>query len=194
MTDISFAELVEGLMKQHGTERTAAERLARKRLGIKESEPRVKLVMANLSVERNGVVDRAQSYISVSIGNPAIARRENDRLELTLLFAPRTKKNSKEHYARQSLGYRKYCNAIVKHVKSLAQDLMLPLPDRPYNCTAHFYTDNDIADTVGLMQGLADALENAGAISNDRLIRTWDGTSQTLDKDHPRVVLSLTPK
>jgi hypothetical protein len=80
-----------------------------------------------------------------------------------------------------------------------AAALGLPLPDRPYNCAALFHTDNDRSDTVGLMQALADALEPdtrsgfVGVLTDDRLIRTWDGTRQAHAPLRPGITLTLTP-
>jgi Holliday junction resolvase RusA-like endonuclease len=196
MTGPSLEQVIKGLMEL-GTSRENAERLAMRSVGgrrTKVDPPKVKLVAANLTIERNGQVDVQRSAYHVSIGDPPFAVRNGDRLELTLLFPPRSKKNHTEHYAQQSLGYRKFRNAVVKHLKSLKADLGLPLPEQRYNCAARFYTDNDRSDTVGLMQGLADALENAGVIANDRLIVTWDGSDQTLDKANARVELTLTPR
>lgn len=129
----------------------------------------------------------------IQIGNPPIAVRRGPSLDLVLLFPPRSKKNHKAHYAAQSTGYRKFRNAVVRHLESFRAELQLPLPDIAYNLAAVFYTDNDAADTLGLLQGLADALENAGVVTNDRVFRTFDGSDQVLDKLRPRVELRITP-
>ena len=135
----------------------------------------------------------AERFGAVIVGDPPIARRLDDELELVLLFAPRTKKGHTTLGIKQSAGYTRFKNAVVKHLASLTTQLGLPLPERRYNCAAVFYVDNDAADTVGLMQGLADALENAGVLTNDRQIATWDGTRQELARLNPRVELTLTP-
>lgn len=131
----------------------------------------------------------------IVIGDPAIARRVGDRLELTLLFAPRTKKNSKQNIARQSKAYIAFRNAVTKHLASFREALALPLPDRPYNLAAVFYTDSagDRADVFGLLQGLADALQDAGVITDDWHVRTVDGSRVVSDHARPRVELTLTP-
>lgn len=138
--------------------------------------------------------DRRELRERIVIGDPPIASRYHDRLTLTLLFAPRTKKNHGQSFGiKQSVGYQKFRNAVVAHIAAHKTALGLPLPERQYNIAAHFFTDNDRADTVGLMQGLADALEDAEVLTDDRQLRTWNGTDQSLDQTHPRVELTITP-
>lgn len=129
----------------------------------------------------------------VRIGDPPVAERDGDRLMLALPFPPRTKKNSKQNYGTQSVAYRRFVHQVRGWVEPFRAELALPLPDQWYNCAAQFHVDNDAADTVGLMQGLADALQDAGVLTNDRWIRTWNGTDQCTAKERPRVVLTLTP-
>jgi hypothetical protein len=49
------------------------------------------------------------------------------------------------------------------------------------------------ADLVGLLQGLADALENAGVVSNDRWFRAFDGSRMIAGDPRPRVELEIRP-
>ena len=67
------------------------------------------------------------------------------------------------------------------------------LVDQPYNCCALFYRDRNSGDAVGYQQGLADALEKWGILSNDRFITSWDGTRMLVDRERPRVEVTLTP-
>jgi Holliday junction resolvase RusA-like endonuclease len=60
-------------------------------------------------------------------------------------------------------------------------------------CRAMFYRDANRGDLIGYMQALADALEAAGIVENDRLIVSWDGTRMLTDKANPRVEVELTP-
>ncbi len=62
----------------------------------------------------------------------------------------------------------------------------------PVQVQALFYRrTNTTGDLHGYMQALADALEKAGVIENDRLICSWDGSRKLIDKEHPRVELVL---
>ena len=62
----------------------------------------------------------------------------------------------------------------------------------PVNCTATFYRDANRGDAVGYYQGLADLLQKRGVIANDRLIVSWDGSRLAVDRDRPRVEITLT--
>jgi len=44
------------------------------------------------------------------------------------------------------------------------------------NCRALIYRDKRIGDAVNYYQAIADALEEAGVVTNDRLIAAWDGS------------------
>jgi hypothetical protein len=62
----------------------------------------------------------------------------------------------------------------------------------PYNCAAIFYRDANRGDAVGYYQGLADVLEKAQVITNDKFITQWDGSRLLVDRENPRVELVLT--
>lgn len=59
------------------------------------------------------------------------------------------------------------------------------------NCRAHFYRDANRGDAVGYYQGLADLLEKRGIVFNDSQIVSWDGSRLFVDKDQPRVEVTL---
>jgi hypothetical protein len=67
------------------------------------------------------------------------------------------------------------------------------LRDQPYNCCALFYRDADRGDAVGMYQGCADVLEELEVVSNDRWIVSWDGSQMLVDREAPRVLVTLTP-
>lgn len=120
----------------------------------------------------------------------AIVTREGETVRITLLGPPRTKKNHKQHYAKQSPAYTKW-NADVK---DQLRDFGPTLPDKPYNLAARFFVDDPgrLADLLGLLQGLADSLENAGVVSNDRYFEGFDGSRKAgYDRIRPRVELEI---
>jgi len=65
------------------------------------------------------------------------------------------------------------------------------LPDQPYQCEAIFYRDADRGDLIGFEQGLADFLEKREIITNDKWIRSWDGSRLDIDRAQPRVELTI---
>ena len=125
---------------------------------------------------------------------PIRAMRWLNGFRCTIRSAPRTKKNSTTLGIRQSPAYRAYCDLIVNGFEPLLTQLELPLADRPYNLAATFYVDRwgERADLIGLLQGLADALENAGVVSDDRWFRALDKSRVIAGEAEPRVELLIT--
>lgn len=114
-------------------------------------------------------------------------------LRLTLYGAPRTKKTSNQ---LQRFGGR------LKVVPSAAwmkwRDDCLPqvndsmrLRDQPYNLCAIFYRDANRGDAVGYLQGVADVLQEAGVVSDDKWFTQFDGTRLRVDRKRPRVEIVL---
>jgi hypothetical protein len=64
----------------------------------------------------------------------------------------------------------------------------------PVNCCAIFYRETRTGDAVGYYQALADALEEARIVENDKLIVSWDGSRLEKDKINPRVEVHLETK
>jgi Holliday junction resolvase RusA-like endonuclease len=72
--------------------------------------------------------------------------------------------------------------AFVMHRKRCA----LPLAE-PVNVRALFFRDARRGDTTGYYQALADLLERAGILKNDKFIASWDGSRLLVDRDNPRI-------
>ena len=49
-----------------------------------------------------------------------------------------------------------------------------------------------VHDAVGYYQALADALESAGVLSNDKWITQWDGSRLAKDAERSRIEVTLT--
>lgn len=124
-----------------------------------------------------------------------IRERGSDALSLTLIATPRTKKTGTTLGIKQKAAYRFYRDCIIAQVEPMKVHLQLPLPDQPYNCRAVYYVDKrgERADYNGLNQGLHDALQNAGVVSDDWHFRTCDGTRIVFGDDRPRVEVHITP-
>ena len=63
---------------------------------------------------------------------------------------------------------------------------------QPLNCCAIFYREKDLGDAVGYYQGLADSLEAAGVLADDKWIKRWWGSDLDKDKERPRIEVTLT--
>lgn len=59
------------------------------------------------------------------------------------------------------------------------------------NCRALFLRQTNIGDATGFYQALADTLQDAGVILNDRFIVSWDGSRLDKDAANPRVIVTL---
>lgn len=130
-------------------------------------------------------------------------------LRLVLPSAPRTKKTSNRIFflgqrcsacsrgsrakVMPSEAWETWCNRLTPQIKAALPAGWKPI-DFAVNCAALFYQDVDRADACGLYQGLADLLQHAGVVANDRWIRTWDGSLPLKDAQNPRVELVLTRK
>jgi Holliday junction resolvase RusA-like endonuclease len=119
-------------------------------------------------------------------------------LHLVIPYPPRTKKNGGAGGymgIRQRTAYRQYRDFIITMVQPLLGPLGLPLHPMPLNLCALYYVDvrGKRADLVGLHQGLADALENAEVLVDDRWIRATDGSRIIPDDPNPRVDVVITP-
>lgn len=143
-------------------------------------------------------VRKARAAHLATLGVLALHQRVGDRLRLVLNLAPRTKKNGRKGgFAgiKQGPAYRAYRDAIVEAIAGIKDVHGLPLPEQPYNIAVTYYVDvrGKRADKCGLDQGLYDALENAGVVTNDWQFRTDDGTRIVAGDPSPRVELVITP-
>ena len=62
----------------------------------------------------------------------------------------------------------------------------------PVNMTALIYREKNVGDALNYLEAIADALERAGVVKNDRLIVSFDGSRLLKDADRPRVEVVLT--
>lgn len=184
---MSPAEIERGLVAQ-GVPRKNAKRAADR--ALIDGNP--------LAVEPPGVILPSPR---VTIREPTITATRGLDIHghhfcCTIPFPPRTKKNHGRAFGiKQSAAYVRYKNAIVTGFLPLITAFDLPLPDHAYNLEAIFYVDarGKSADLIGLLQGLADALENAGVVSNDWWFRSFDRSRVVTDDPSPRVDVMIAP-
>ena len=62
---------------------------------------------------------------------------------------------------------------------------------KPVSVRAMFFRERNVGDLINFMQAVADALEHAGVVVNDRLIVSWDGSRLSKDAVRPRVELEV---
>lgn len=118
-------------------------------------------------------------------------------MRLVILGAPRTKKNSSRIVRNKATGAAMVLpSAAVKAWESSAAYQLMGQWRRcpityPVQVSATFYRERAVGDLVNFMQALADALEVAKVVQNDRLIVSWDGTRLDKDAQNPRVELEI---
>ena len=138
---------------------------------------------------------------------PSFTLRSGESISFVLPVKPRTKKN---HGSVIKRGERKYhipsepyremeADIVWAAMQSLSHHSLLHpvqlrtlLLDQPLNCAAIFHREKNIGDAVGYYQGLADALEAAGIVSDDKWITQWDGSRLAKDADRSRIEVMLT--
>lgn len=122
-------------------------------------------------------------------------------LRFTIPGAPRTKKNhgwrTKQGAQMPSHAYTEWSRGAQLHLcqrKNLHPtgdvDLALPLAEQ-LNCRAIFYRDALRGDAVGYYQALADTLEGAKIVYDDKQIVSWDGSRLLKDAKNPRIEVVL---
>lgn len=118
---------------------------------------------------------------------------------MVIVGAPRTKKNSSSIVRAGGKGrmriipseaYRRWESVAVPQMR-IYWSGRKPI-NWPVNVRAVFYRDANRGDAVGYYQALADALEKAGVVVNDKWIWSWDGSRMEKDSDRPRVEVEIT--
>lgn len=115
---------------------------------------------------------------------------------ITIFGAPRTKKNSS-----RVLKFGKFNKVVPSEAYLTWRDSAVPqmriawagraIIADPVNVRATVYRDADRGDLIGYLQGIADALEEAGVVTDDMWIRGWDGSRLDKDAKNPRVVIEI---
>lgn len=94
------------------------------------------------------------------------------------------------HVVLPSSNYREWERSAV--IEAKAQQTQRAPIESLVHVQAVFYRPRATGDLVGYLQALADMLETAGIIANDRQITCWDGTRMDKDAKRPRVEVEIT--
>ncbi len=113
----------------------------------------------------------------------------------TIYGVPRTKKNSAQ-IVRAEFRPRLIPSAAFRAWNKQAQLQLALLGFYPpiqtaVNCRAMFYREALRGDAVGFYQALADALEEARIVLDDKFIVSWDGSRMLKDAANPRIEVVL---
>jgi Holliday junction resolvase RusA-like endonuclease len=124
------------------------------------------------------------------------------RIVLVIPGAPRTKKTSNRIVrvggynkilpsAAHDLWFERAMLLMRADVRALTTAGLAPIA-RSVHVRALFYRDAARGDLVGYQQALADFLERAGVIVNDKYVVSWDGTRLEVDRARPRIEVTVT--
>ncbi len=117
----------------------------------------------------------------------------------TILGPPRTKKNHGRRVqvrgrtlTMPSLAFVEWENLALPQI-AVQCAARPPRIGQPVNLRAIVYRETAVGDLVGYLQAIADVLEKACAVVDDKWIVSFDGSRLRKDADRPRVeiVLSL---
>ncbi|HVZ88091.1 MAG TPA: RusA family crossover junction endodeoxyribonuclease [Polyangia bacterium] len=123
----------------------------------------------------------------------------------TILGPPRTKGNSPrigisprgKRFVLPSKASEVWSNSAILQVRSQVHRYRGNTfhEGQRWNCKALIYRQrNGPGDTDNYFKAIGDALQRGGAISNDRLIVSWDGSERLVDRKNPRVEIILTER
>lgn len=124
------------------------------------------------------------------------------RISFTIPGAPRTKKTSnrlvrvgrfcKVLPSKAFVEWNETAQIYLNRVRAASPMWLRDSKGRQVNCCATFYRKTDTGDATGFYQGLADALQEARIIENDKLIVSWNGSRLLKDAMNPRIEVTLT--
>ncbi len=117
-------------------------------------------------------------------------------MKLTIIAAPRTKKNSgiittRGRYPRilPSAAFSAWNRIAQLQLRAFRPYSTFT---QPVNVRALFYRERLTGDAVGYYQALGDALEEGRIVENDKLIVSWDGSRMLKDAANPRIEIEIT--
>jgi hypothetical protein len=124
-------------------------------------------------------------------------------LAFVIFGIPRTKKNHSRIVGRltgrprllpseANAEWERVAMGSMYGVRAAARKFGVQFPiQEAVNCRAVFYRHADVGDANGFYQALADFLQKAGVLKNDRQIKQWDGARLRKDSGNPRIEVWL---
>lgn len=117
----------------------------------------------------------------------------------TIYGKPEIKKNGKviarangRPFLISSKRYRDWEKDAIEQIKQQQEYWQhIPMPQAVRAAMVFHLPDRRPRDASNLYQGVEDAMEKAGVVENDRQIRSHGGSMFLLDRDSPRVVVSV---
>ena len=162
---------------------------------------------ARSSGQRTGKKSGGQSQPQTKTGQKTATLKK--AIHFTIMGRPALKKNSRDigfagHGAKRKfipLQSKSYREALQTHVPQIKKQYKLKNPvgskEQPLWLRVHFYAGKGVEpDLDGAMVGLGDLLQKAGVISNDRWIKSWDGSRVIPWNQHqsdPRTTVEINP-
>jgi len=118
-------------------------------------------------------------------------------MRLVIFGPPRTKKNSQRIVRAgrhpRILPSRAQVAWAKSAIEQLAHQWKRPPLREAVHVAATFFRERKVGDLINFAQALADALQAAGVVSDDKFIESWDGTRLSKDAANPRVELTIEP-
>lgn len=130
---------------------------------------------------------------------PGAAPKSMEPVRMVILGPPVTKKNSQQMVQNRKTGrWFPVASAQVKKwtkqaVKQLGEQWKQAPLEVPVQVCAIFYRERAVGDLNNYMAALADALQAARVLRDDRWIESWDGSRPAKDAANPRVELVIMP-
>ena len=119
-------------------------------------------------------------------------------MNFKIIGSPKTKKNSSRIFMNKRTGApfimpsKSACDwSSVAVPQLIAQGADLLGLEVPLNLCARVYRDRATGDLINYLQNICDALEESGAVVNDKWITQFDGSRLLIDRVVPRVEVYL---
>lgn len=95
-----------------------------------------------------------------------------------------------------SLAYEEWEKAALAEcvgIKAMLRAAGVELPiSAPIGVEALIYRDRNVGDLSNFLEAVGDMMQEAGIITDDKIIEDWDGSRRLIDRSNPRVEIYIT--